>query len=307
LSQVSPCFSLCCPAVFHTVSGLPQPRLIGRARAIGILVDEQGQGSATKSVQAQALTCSAPHRQSGRQFLASHPSKADPVRSATSTKRILLCRQYVNTLCCIRFILKSTRAAFALAYGIMRPQASPVRAEQSGLMLSHDERTAKSSGSIPVFALDAVISHIQEALNRRYFRSIATALVVAVSVLSVAALAGPVTRSCGSQAQGVTSQEAFDLIRDNQEHPGFIILDVRMSSEYRSGHIEGALNTDVNPASFREELEQLSKNDTYLVCCRPGNRNETALCKLENLRFSSIYHLVNGITEWVNAGLPVSK
>jgi hypothetical protein len=137
LSQVSPCFSLCCPAVFHTVSGLPQPRLIGRARAIGILVDEQGQGSATKSVQAQALTCSAPHRQSGRQFLASHPSKADPVRSATSTKRILLCRQYVNTLCCIRFILKSTRAAFALACRILKCQAGPVRVEECDRLFSY--------------------------------------------------------------------------------------------------------------------------------------------------------------------------
>ena len=176
-----------------------------------------------------------------------------------------------------------------------------------GLILTHDERTAKSFGPIPVFALDAVISYIQEALNRRYFRWVATALVVAVSVLSVAVLAGQVTRSCGSQAQGVTSQEAFDLIRENQENPGFIILDVRTSSEYRAGHIEGALNIDVNLASFREELEQLSKNDTYLVYCRTGNRSGTALCEMENLGFSSIYHLVNGITEWVGAGFPASK
>ena len=130
---------------------------------------------------------------------------------------------------------------------------------------------------------------------------------VAVIVLSVFFITGQVTQSCGSQAQSVTSQEAFDLIQENQGNPGFIILDVRTASEYRAGHIEGALNTDVRLTSFREELERLSKTDTYLVYCRTGNRSRTALCQMEKLGFSSTYHLSNGITEWVGAALPVSK
>ena len=130
---------------------------------------------------------------------------------------------------------------------------------------------------------------------------------VAVSVLSVCVLETQVTRSCGFQTQDVTSQQAFDLIQENQGNPGFIILDVRTSSEYHDGHIEGALNIDVNRTSFREELEQLSKNDTYLVYCRTGNRSRTALCEMEKLGFSNTYHLSNGITEWVGAEFPVSR
>lgn len=121
------------------------------------------------------------------------------------------------------------------------------------------------------------------------------------------ALQGRVTRSCGLEAQAVTPQEAFDLIQENQDNPGFIILDVRKASDYRSGHIEGALHIDVNLASFSDALQQLSSNNTYLVYCRTGNRSRTALCEMEKLGFSRMYHLVNGITEWVRAGLPVNR
>jgi rhodanese-related sulfurtransferase len=105
----------------------------------------------------------------------------------------------------------------------------------------------------------------------------------------------------------VTSQEAFDLIQENHGNPDFITVDVRTSSEFHNGHIEGALSIDVNLPSFSEELEQLDRNATYLVYCRSGNRSRTALAIMEDLGFTRIYHLTNGITQWVDAGLPVSQ
>ncbi len=109
------------------------------------------------------------------------------------------------------------------------------------------------------------------------------------------------------QVQDVTSQEAFDLMQENLGNPDFIILDVRTSSEFHDGHIEGALNIDVNLPSFSEELEQLDKNATYLVYCRSGNRSRTALRIMDDLAFTRAYHLTNGITEWVDAGLPIRQ
>ena len=47
--------------------------------------------------------------------------------------------------------------------------------------------------------------------------------------------------------------------------------------------------------------------DTYLVYCRSGNRSRTALWIMEELGFTRIYHLANGITEWVDAGFPVTQ
>jgi rhodanese-related sulfurtransferase len=125
--------------------------------------------------------------------------------------------------------------------------------------------------------------------------------------LSGCTLEGQGTPSDTLAVQEVTSQEAFDLIQENDGSPEFIILDVRTASEFQAGHIEGALSIDVNSPSFSEGLGQLDRKATYLVYCRSGNRSRTALAIMENLGFTRVYHLTNGITEWVGAGLPVSQ
>ena len=132
-------------------------------------------------------------------------------------------------------------------------------------------------------------------------------LVASVSALSGCTLEGQCTPSDTLEVHEVTSQEAFDLIQENHGNPDFIILDVRTSLEFYDGYIEGALSIDISLPSFSEQLEQLDRNDTYLVYCRSGNRSRTALAIMEDLGFTHIYHLTNGITEWVGAGLPVSQ
>ena len=140
---------------------------------------------------------------------------------------------------------------------------------------------------------------------RRHSYWIIAVLVVVVSVLLVFTLEEPGTPYATLEVQDVTSQEAFDLIQENHGNPDFIILDVRTSLEFQDGHIEGALSIDVNLPSFSEELEQLDRNATYLVYCRTGNRSRTALTMMDHLAFTRAYHLTNGITEWVDTGLPV--
>jgi rhodanese-related sulfurtransferase len=144
-------------------------------------------------------------------------------------------------------------------------------------------------------------------LIKRYYLWVMVALIVVVSVLPGCTGEKQVTSSNTSRVQDVTSREAFNLIQENKNNPDFIILDVRTESEFSDGHIEGALNIDVNLPSFREEMGKLNINDTYLVYCRTGNRSRAALRIMEELGFKNIYHIANGITEWINAGLPVSR
>ena len=113
---------------------------------------------------------------------------------------------------------------------------------------------------------------------------------VAILVVLMIALSGWATEGRGTPSdtlavQEVTSQQAFDLIQENDGNPGFIILDVRTASEFQAGHIEGALSIDVNLPSFSEELGRLDRNATYLVYCRSGNRSRTALGIMEDLGF----------------------
>ncbi len=98
----------------------------------------------------------------------------------------------------------------------------------------------------------------------------------------------------------VTVQEARRLIEDK---PDLVILDVRTASEYEEGHIEGAVNIPVQELSVR--FDELSIEDELLVYCRTGNRSAQAVDILEDLGFTKIYRMFEGITGWIKAGYPV--
>ncbi len=72
---------------------------------------------------------------------------------------------------------------------------------------------------------------------------------------------------------------------------GATVIDVRTPSEYDSGNVDGALNIDVQSADFEAKVSELSKDDTYVVYCRSGNRSATAIGIMEDLGFTD---LING-------------
>lgn len=41
--------------------------------------------------------------------------------------------------------------------------------------------------------------------------------------------------------RNISPEDALELLKDMQDDPDFIILDVRTPKEFESGHIEGAL------------------------------------------------------------------
>ena len=50
------------------------------------------------------------------------------------------------------------------------------------------------------------------------------------------------------------------------------VIDVRTPAEFATGHLEGALNIDIEGADFATQLETLDKTANYVVYCRSGNR-----------------------------------
>ena len=98
----------------------------------------------------------------------------------------------------------------------------------------------------------------------------------------------------------VSVQEASNLIADT---PDLVILDVRTIAEFNDGHIEGATNIPVDELSTR--LSELSKNDELLVYCRTGNRSTIAVNILEDAEYTKIYHMYEGISEWMQQGYPL--
>lgn len=84
------------------------------------------------------------------------------------------------------------------------------------------------------------------------------------------------------------------------------LLDVRTPQEYAEGHIEGALNINVQSDDFQQMAgKELSKDSTILVYCRSGRRSMDAAGILTRLGYRVI-NLKGGIIEWKEDGLPVT-
>lgn len=76
------------------------------------------------------------------------------------------------------------------------------------------------------------------------------------------------------------------------------IVDVRTESEFRQGHIPGAILANVTNGDLNKILGQLDKNRPVLVYCRSGNRSVTASKLMAKDGFTQIVNLKRGMLEW---------
>ena len=107
--------------------------------------------------------------------------------------------------------------------------------------------------------------------------------------------------------EDITTQEAFTLIQDNQNNPDFVIIDVRTPDEFAGEHIENVTNIDFYSETFRDKLNNLDKNKTYLIYCKVGDRSGSALDIMAELNFKKAYNILGGINQWKTEGLPTVK
>ncbi len=83
------------------------------------------------------------------------------------------------------------------------------------------------------------------------------------------------------------------------------ILDVRTPQEYRSGHLNGAINVDFRSPFFRDLIVGLDRNNAYLLYCRTGIRSARAAMLMMSLGFKELYNLTKGIEQWQREGYEV--
>jgi rhodanese-related sulfurtransferase len=124
-------------------------------------------------------------------------------------------------------------------------------------------------------------------------------IIALVAVLfGVALLAG-----CGSSS-GVQSVDPQTFL-STAKQPGAVIVDVRTPQEYAAGHVEGAINIDVEAPTFDAEIAKLDKNATYTVYCHSGRRSGLATDAMGKAGFTHVYDLQGGFADLANAGATV--
>lgn len=93
----------------------------------------------------------------------------------------------------------------------------------------------------------------------------------------------------------ITPDEARTLLEDN---PDIILLDVRSVEEYEERHIPDSVLIPLQELSAR--VDELDKDETYIIYCRSGNRSRQAFEFLQSKGFEKLYNLMGGITAYYN-------
>ncbi len=100
--------------------------------------------------------------------------------------------------------------------------------------------------------------------------------------------------SCSSGgSSAITNVDAKTFITETQSE-NVQIIDVRTYSEYASGHLQGALNIDVESGAFDSGITNLDKNATYALYCRSGRRSTLAAERMAEAGFTKIINFNNG-------------
>lgn len=110
--------------------------------------------------------------------------------------------------------------------------------------------------------------------------------------------------ACGGSTAKINNLNA-DGFASEIKNPGVVVLDVRTAGEFASGHIENAINIDVESSSFDSEIAKLDKTVEYAVYCHSGRRSGIAADKLAGAGFEKIANLKGGIIAWQSAGYPL--
>lgn len=111
--------------------------------------------------------------------------------------------------------------------------------------------------------------------------------------------------SCSSSS-GVQNLGVEEFLGKTQD-PNVQVIDVRTSAEFTQGHLQNAINIDVESGVFDQEITKLDKTASYAIYCRSGRRSAIAASKMSEAGFTTIFNLQNGgFAELAQVGAPKS-
>jgi len=97
-----------------------------------------------------------------------------------------------------------------------------------------------------------------------------------------ARVSGLVTLVGALALAGCTSSADVEMDADT------VVIDVRTAAEYGAGHLEDAVNYDVQSPGFAGQVAALDPEGSYVVYCRSGSRAGVAVDYLEELGFNDV-------------------
>ena len=91
----------------------------------------------------------------------------------------------------------------------------------------------------------------------------------------------------------ITKEDLSSYIKE-----GAIIIDVRSPQEYREGHVDGAISIpdyQIKKSIYKNIKE---KDKLIVLYCSTGHRSQSVQKVLENMGYSNVYNVYEGIIIW---------
>ena len=134
------------------------------------------------------------------------------------------------------------------------------------------------------------VSHQPGRPRRGALRTLRSSLGLGLGALG---LVGAVLAGCSSDGGTASASDpgSTEVVAEVVVPDSATIIDVRTPEEYVEGHLEGAVNLDVQSGRFEEELEGLDPDAAYVVYCRTGNRSAAAVATMEASGFTDVTDL----------------
>jgi phage shock protein E len=110
---------------------------------------------------------------------------------------------------------------------------------------------------------------------------------------------------CGGDTSSTGGNEAKAAVESVVE-AGTVIIDVRTVEEFAAGHLEGALNFNVEDGTLAAQLTNLDPATQYIVYCRSGRRSAIAVDMMRNAGFDAVVDLGAIEDAAKSTGLPIT-
>ncbi|MBL8096719.1 MAG: MBL fold metallo-hydrolase [Anaerolineales bacterium] len=115
------------------------------------------------------------------------------------------------------------------------------------------------------------------------------------------ALGLPVT---SGDVRDIEARELNALLENgNGDRP--VVVDVRESWEFRSGHVADAVHIPLGELAQR--VGELDPEQPVAVICASGSRSQSAAAFLGQKSFKTVFNILGGTSSWMRAGLPLSR
>ena len=119
----------------------------------------------------------------------------------------------------------------------------------------------------------------------KFFKTLTAAMIALFAVVSLSSCSGAEAIDMGTVAA---------------------VIDVRTAGEYATGHLEGALNIDIQGSDFATQIDALDHSANFVIYCRSGNRAGQAVSYMQDHGFTGTLTNAGGVDDTSSAtGLPI--